>query len=118
MVLLTFMVAILGVFCGYLMYNVWQINSDTITAHKELKSSISAVEARKTKSHFVFNCTVAVGIHVLFRGTTMYACNALSKIVNAVAVPSYDNIILYRLHCTYGTHTVVYVHVHGISMVH
>ena len=48
LVLLTFIVAILGVFCGYLMYNVWQINSDTSAAHRDLQASIDAVTARKT----------------------------------------------------------------------
>ena len=45
--LLTFMVAILGVFCGYLMYNIWQINSDTNAAHRELKGKLDAIQTRK-----------------------------------------------------------------------
>ena len=47
LVLLTFVVAVLGVFCGYLMYNVWQIDGDTGAAHKDLRNSIEAMQRRK-----------------------------------------------------------------------
>ena len=53
------MVAILGVFCGYLMYNVWQISADTSNSHRQLKDKISAVQARESIRQIVNYITVA-----------------------------------------------------------
>ena len=62
LVLLTVMVAIVGVFCGYLMYNVWQINSDTSSRHRELKDSINAVNARKSLDYeTTIMCSITFG---------------------------------------------------------